>query len=155
MSERATVVGDFTEEQYADLAADELRRVGFSDEEITIARHKEAAGGVMGGLKRLFQGQETTPVATANDFMRMGVPESDAQYYQKELDAGHTVVLVRVAGQEQQVIEILRKNGGMTSRGPDASTQAQTDSTPVAPDMYDPVSNRDAGDITMPPEDLR
>lgn len=117
MSERSTVVGVFTEDQYANLAADELRRVGFSDDEISVYRHKDEEGS-LAGLKRLFKGQETTPEATANDFMRMGVPEQDAHYYQSELDAGHTIVLVRVAGQEQQVLEILRKNGGMTSPRP-------------------------------------
>src|SRR5574340_311326 len=117
MSEHATVVGVCTEDLNANLAADELRRVGFSDEEITIARHKEVAGGVMAGLKRLFKGQETTPVATVNDFMCLGVPEQDAQYYQNELEAGMTVELVRVAGQEAEVLDILHKYGGITSRG--------------------------------------
>lgn len=118
MSESATVVGVFTEDLNANLAADELRRVGFSDEEITIARHKEVASGVMAGLKRLFKGQETIPVATANDFMRLGVPEQDAHYYQSELEAGMIVELVRVAGQEAEVVGILHKYGGNTSRGP-------------------------------------
>ncbi len=156
MSERSTVVGVFTEEQYADLAADDLRRVGFSDEEITIVKHKDEAG-TLGGLKRLFKGQEATPVATAHDFMRMGVPERDAQYYESELHAGHTILLVRVAGQEQEneVLEILRKRGGITSRRLSSSTQAETDQSPVAPDMYNPVSNRDAGESVMTPEDPR
>ena len=38
MSERSTVVGVFTEDLYADLAADDLRRVGFSDDEISVSR---------------------------------------------------------------------------------------------------------------------
>lgn len=154
-SDRSTVVGVFTEDAEADLAADELRHVGFSDEEITISRRKEEAGGVLAGLKRLFRGQETTPIATADDFMRMGVPERDAQYYQSELDAGHTILLVRVAGQEQEVIEILRKHGGLTSRRPSSETQVETDHPPVASDMYDPVANRDAGDFMTPPEERR
>jgi hypothetical protein len=154
MSERSTVVGVFTEEQYVDLAADDLRRVGFSDEEITIAKHKDTAG-TLAGLKRLFKGQEATSVATEDDFMRMGVPKQDAQYYENELHAGHTILLVRVAGQEQeqQVLEILRKRGGITSRRSDSSAQAETDQTPVAPDIYDPVSNRDASESVMTPED--
>ena len=154
MSERSTVVGVFTEDQYANLAADELRRVGFSDDEISVYRHKDEEGS-LAGLKRLFKGQETTPEATANDFMRMGVPEQDAHYYQSELDAGHTIVLVRVAGQEQQVLEILRKNGGMTSPRPSSNAQTETDNPTVAPDMYDPIANRDADDSMITPEDTR
>jgi hypothetical protein len=155
MSERSTVVGVFTEDLNAKLAADELRRVGFSDDEMSVSRHGDESGGFKASLKRMFKGQETTPVATANDFIRMGVPERDAHYYQSELEAGQTIVLVRVAGQEQEVLEILRKHGAMTSRSPNSDAQAQTDPTPVAPDMYDPIANRDAGDSMVIPEDQR
>ncbi len=155
MSERSTVVGVFTEELYADLAADDLRRVGFSDEEITLSRHKDVERGMKAGLKRLFKGQEASPVATANDFMRMGVPERDVHYYKSELDAGHTIVLVRVAGQEQEVLKILRKHGGMTQRSPNSNAQEKTDQPPVASDMYDSVSNRDPGQSMLTPEDPR
>ena len=129
MSERSTVVGVFTDELYADLAADDLRRVGFSDEEITISRHKDEESGFKAGLKRLFKGQDTTPVATTDDFMRMGVPEQNAHYYQGELDAGHIIVLVRVAGQQQQATEILRKHGAMTSRNRDSNTRIRSGPT--------------------------
>jgi hypothetical protein len=126
MSERSTVVGVFTEDLYAELAADELRRVGFSDDEISVLKHGAATGGLIDNLKSLFTGQETTPGATADDFVRMGVPEQDAGYYHDELDAGHTVVLVRVAGQEKEVLGILRQNGAMTSRRPDPNAQSGT-----------------------------
>ncbi len=131
MSERSTVVGVFTEDLSANLAADDLRRVGFSDDEISVSRHTDEAGGFMASLKRLFKGQETTPVATADDFIRMGVPEQDASvpeqdaiYYQNQLDAGRTIVLVRVAGQQHEVLEILRKHGALTSRPPNSNAQA-------------------------------
>ena len=156
MSELSTVIGVFTEDHNANLAADELRRVGFSDEEINVSRHEDEASGFKISLKKLLKGQETAPIATADDFVRMGVPEQDAHYYQSELDAGRTIVLVRVAaGQEQEVLEILRKHGAMSSRGPDSNAQAETDPMPVAPDMYDPISNRDAGDSIVVPEDPR
>jgi hypothetical protein len=152
MSECSTVVGVFTEELDADLAADDLRRVGFSDEEITVSRHKDVERGMKAGLKRLFKGQEASPVATASDFMHMGVPEREAHFYQNELESGHAIVLVRVAGQEQQVLEVLHKHGGMTSQSSKSSAQAETVQPPVAPDMYDPVSNRDNGDSKMSSE---
>ena len=154
MRERSTVVGVFTEDLYADLAADDLRRVGFSDDEISVSRQKDEAGGFKAGLKRLFKGQETTPIATANDFVLMGVPERDSHYYQSELDAGHTIVLVRVAGQQQQAMEILRKHGGITSQRPNSNAQAEMDHSTIAPDIYDPIANREAGD-SMTPEDPR
>src|SRR5438874_6680220 len=155
MSERSTVVGVFTEDLSANLAADDLRRVGFSDDEISVSRHTDEAGGFMASLKRLFKGQETTPVATADDFIHMGVPEQDANYFQDQLDAGRTIVLVRVAGQQHEVLEILRKHGALTSRPPDSNTQTETDNPTVAPDMYDPIANRDASDSMVVPEDPR
>jgi len=155
MSERSTVVGVFTEDISANLAADDLRRVGFSDDEISVSRHTDEAGGFMASLKRLFKGQETTPVSTADDFKHMGVPEQDANYFQDQLDAGRTIVLVRVAGQQHEVLEILRKNGALTSRPPNSNAQAETDHPTVAPDMSDPIANREADDYKMTPEGPR
>jgi hypothetical protein len=132
MSERSTVVGVFTEDIYAELAADELRRVGFSDDEISVSKPGAATGGFMASLKSLFSGQETTSVATRDNFVRLGVPEQDASYYQDELDAGRTIVLVRVAGQQKEVSEILRNKGALTSRPPNPNAQAD-----IAPDNHD------------------
>ena len=155
MSEHSTVVGVFTEDAQADQAADELRRVGFSDDEISVIKHRAGSGGFIDNLKSLFTGQEAAPVKTADDFIRLGVPEQDASYYQSELDAGRTIELVRVAGQQQEVLEILRHYGAKTSRRPNANAQAETAHPPVAPDMYDPITNREADDHMMTPEDPR
>jgi hypothetical protein len=152
MSERSTVVGVFTEDLYAELAADELRRVGFSDDEISVLKHGAATVGFIDNLKSLFTGQETTTGATADDFIRMGVPEQDAGYYHDELDAGHAVLLVRVAGQEKEVLGILNHNGAMTSRRPDPNAHAETDHPNAAPGKYDPIANREADDYMPPPE---
>jgi len=155
MSEHSAVVGVFTDYEQAEQAINELRRVGFSDDEISVSKLGDATGGFMAGLRRLFKGQETTPVATADDFMRMGVPEQDANYYQNELDAGRTIVLVRVAGQQHEVLEILRKNGALTSRPPNSNAQAETDHPTVAPDMSDPIANREVDNYKMTSEDPR
>src|SRR5206468_8740492 len=96
MSERSTVVGVFTEDISANLAADDLRRVGFSDDEMSVSRHTDEAGGFMASLKGLFKGEETTPLATADDFIQMGVPDKDANYYQSQLDVGGIIVFVSV-----------------------------------------------------------
>jgi hypothetical protein len=111
MSERSTVVGVFTAPAEAEQAIDELRRLGFSDDEISVARGGAPTGGFLAGLKRLFPGQETPTLTTADDFMRMGVPEQDAGYYQGELDAGRTIVLVRAADLQQEALGILRQHG--------------------------------------------
>ncbi len=120
MSERSTVVGVFTAPAEAEQAIDELRRLGFSDDEISVAKGGAPAGGFLAGLKRLFPGQETTTITTADDFIRMGVPGQDAGYYQGELDAGRTIVVVRAADLRQEVLGILRQHGAYdaTTRRP-------------------------------------
>jgi hypothetical protein len=85
----------------------------------------------------------------------MGVPERDASYCQGELDAGRTIELVRVADQQQEVLEILRHYGAKTSRRPDPDTHAETDYPNAAPGIYDPIANREDDDYMPPPEDPR
>jgi hypothetical protein len=111
MSEHSTVVGVFTDDAQAEQAINELLRVGFSDDEMSVARSGAATGGFIDSLKRLFTGQETTTATTADDFIRMGVPEHDANFYQGELNAGRTIVLVRAAGMQQETLGILRQYG--------------------------------------------
>ena len=120
MSDNSTVVGVFTDDAQAEQAVDELRRVGFSDDEISVSRRGATTGGFIESLKRLFTGQGTTTATSADDFMRMGVPEQDAGYYQRELDTGRTLVLVRAAGLQQQALGILRQHGAydVTMRRP-------------------------------------
>jgi hypothetical protein len=155
MSERSTVVGVFTDAVYADLAADELRRVGFSDDEISVIKHRAESGGFIDTLKSLFKGQEGEPIKTADDFIRMGVPERDASYYQSELDAGRTIELVRVAGQQQEVVVILRHYGATTSRPPDTNAHAETGNPDAVQGMYDPIPHRKDDYYMSPPEDYR
>ncbi|HKF36231.1 MAG TPA: hypothetical protein VKB35_04965 [Ktedonobacteraceae bacterium] len=111
MSERSTVVGVFTDAAHVEQAMSELRLAGFSDDEISVTRGGASTGGFLENLKSLFRGQETTTARTANDFRRMGVPEQDADFYQRELDAGRTIVLVRAGDLQQEALAILRKNG--------------------------------------------
>jgi|SRR5215471_17308044 len=155
MSERSTVVGVFTDVVYADLAADELRRVGFSDDEISVVKPQAESGGFLKNLKGLFTGQEVAPIKTADDFIRMGVPEQNASYYQSQFDAGRTIELVRVAGQQQEVLEILRHFGAMTSRHHDYDAHAENDDPDTVQGMYDPIPHREEDSYMSPPEDYR
>jgi len=120
MSEHSTVAGVFTDDAQAEQAINELLRVGFSEDEISVSRGGAATGGFVDSLKSLFTGQKTTTVTTADDFIRMGVPEHDAAFYQSELNAGRTIVLVRAAGLEQEASGILRHYGAYdaTTRQP-------------------------------------
>ena len=116
MSKHSIVAGVFTDEVQAEQAINELFRVGFRGDEINVARGSAATGGFMDRLKSLFGGRETTGPTTARGFIDLGVPEQDTDFYQKELAAGRTVVLVRAAGREQQTSTILRQFGAHDAR---------------------------------------
>ncbi len=109
MSEHSTVVGVFTDDTQVEQAVNELRHVGFSDDEISVWESGAAPGGFMDNLKSLFTGQKTA--TTVEDFTGMGVPEQDAGYYQSELAAGRTIVLVRAGDLQHSALAILRKYG--------------------------------------------
>jgi uncharacterized membrane protein len=52
-----------------------------------------AAGGLLGAL------------------ISMGIPEEEAHHYQKELEAGRTVITVKVQNGYADALQILRRNG--------------------------------------------
>lgn len=88
-----------------------------------------AAGGIIGSLTG------------------MGVPEEEARFYQRELEAGHPIVTVKTVTDQDEAVAILRRNGSY-----DATTRSGViNATPplrpyggVPPETYDP----DAGSTT-------
>ena len=118
MSEHSTVVGVFTDDAQAEQAVDELQRGGFSDDEIRVWKGGAVTGGFLDNLKGLFTGNKTN--TTVANFTEMDVPEQDAGYYQSELAAGRTIVLVRSGELQQAALRLLRAHGGYdaTTREP-------------------------------------
>ncbi len=53
----------------------------------------------------------TATTNSADDWMRIGVPEQDAHHYQSELDAGRSIVLIKAVGSPEQALSILRQSG--------------------------------------------
>jgi len=47
-----------------------------------------------------------------------GVPEQEAHYYQRELDAGRTIVAVNGDGRYEEAEEVLRRHGGRPAESP-------------------------------------
>src|SRR5579884_1217509 len=107
--ERSTVIGVFVDHDQANRAIDELRRAGISYDQIRLV--ERGSGSFVESLKSLFTGQTTTTTDSADDWMRIGVPEQDAHNYQNELDAGRRIVLVKAASTPEQVLSILRQSG--------------------------------------------
>src|SRR5205823_4653211 len=62
-------------------------------------------------LKSLFTGQTTATTNSADDWMKIGVPEQDAHNYQSELDAGRSIVLIKAVTSPEQALTILRQSG--------------------------------------------
>ena len=163
MTETSTVIGVFTNRDQANRAIDELRRAGFSYDQIRIV--ERGAGSFLDNLKSLFTGQETTSSNKADDLMRMGVPEQDARHYQSELDAGRVIVIVKAAGRPEQAMTILRQNGAhdVNSRLRTAEPNVQqgaynpnaqpgTYNPNVQPGTYDPNAQPGTYNPNVPPE---
>ncbi len=85
------------------------------------------SGGVAGGLLSaaaalLIPGVGPAVAAVAGGFVGalqgMGVSEEEARYYERELESGRIIVAVDAGEREQEVLDILRRNGAY-----DASTE--------------------------------
>ena len=44
-------------------------------------------------------------------FTNIGVPEKKVDHYRREFEAGHIIVTVKTNGREQEVVDLLRRNG--------------------------------------------
>jgi len=89
------IVGVFRDEAAAQSAVSALNNAGFSKDQIGVA---------------LREGGMVTPTLL-QDLMKLGVPQDQASYYDKEYRAGHAVVSVRPEGREQVVRDILMRHG--------------------------------------------
>jgi hypothetical protein len=108
-SERSTVVGVFADRERADKAIDDLRRIGFSYNQIRLA--ERGTGSFLDSFKSLFTGQQTVSSNTPDDLRNLGVPEPDAHSYQRQLDAGRAIVIVNATGHIEQALAVLHQSG--------------------------------------------
>ena len=113
------VVGVYQSEVAAKNAVNALRNAGFSHDQIGVALRE---GGIV--TKALLQ-----------DLLRLGVPQDEASYYDREYEAGRAIVSVRADGREQEARAILRNSGAYdyyTQGGfaPAASTDLRQSASP-------------------------
>jgi hypothetical protein len=90
------IVGVFQDEAQARKAVEELHNANFGRDQLGIATHNPHI--VIDHL--------------AQDFMKLGIPQERANYYEHEFQAGHVVVSVRPDGREAEAKHILQGNGG-------------------------------------------
>jgi hypothetical protein len=148
----STVIGVFTNREQANRAIDELRRAGFGYDRIRLV--ERGSGNFLDTLKSLFTGQETTTSNNPGDLMKMGMPEQDAHYYQRELDAGSVTVILNAGELPEQAFAIMRQSGAF-----DISSHMRTAAPNVPAGAYNPNAaqgaynpNAPAGTYSRPQE---
>jgi len=105
----STVIGVFPGYDQANRAIDELRQARFSYGRIRLV--ERGTGGVLDTLKGLFTGQAATASSAPDSLVKMGMPEHDAQYYQRELDADHVLILMNADERAEEAFSVMRQNG--------------------------------------------
>src|SRR2546421_12571439 len=112
---RSMVISVFADNAQAQQAMDDLQRAGFSQDQIRYSERRSGTG-------------------LTESLENLGLPEQEATFYNREFEAGRTVVMVNTADRQQEAYEILRRNGaydfnsGPSQMGGYGST-ASTDQT--------------------------
>jgi len=137
-SEQSTMIAVFANRDQANQAIDNLRHAGFSYEQIRLVEH--GTNSFVESLKSLFTGQTTATTNSADDWMRIGVPEQDAHNYQSELDTGRSIVLIKAVASPEQALTILRQSGAydIVTRLRSAPPTMGTSNPNAAPGTYNP-----------------
>ena len=167
----STVIGVFADNDQANRAIDELRRAKFSYGRIRVV--ERGTGTFKDTLRGLFTGQASTTSNTADDLIKMGMPEQDAHYYQRELDTGRVMVIMNADDRPEQAFGIMRQGGAYDINGhlkmappnvpvgaynSDASqaannpaTAPETPNANVPPPTYNPAMSQSQPAPNVPP----
>jgi hypothetical protein len=105
----STVIGVFPGYDQANQAIDQLRQARFSYGRIRLV--ERGTGGFLDTLKGLFSGQTSTASVAPSSLEKMGMPEHDAQYYQRELDADHVLILMNADERAEEAFRVMRQCG--------------------------------------------
>jgi uncharacterized protein (TIGR02271 family) len=120
-TEQSMVVGIFEDQAKAEQAIHELHQAGCLDDQISYSGHGASASDILANLKSFFTGQETTSGTITDDLVAMGMPEEEALYYQREYEAGRSIVAVMTDGRSlQEAMNILTRNGAYGAKRPSA-----------------------------------
>lgn len=107
ITERSVVVGVFQEGTQAEQAVHDLQLAGFRDDQIRFS--------VRGDATNIFAG-----------LSQMGVSQAEANYYNQEFAAGHTVVVVLTNDRQQDASSILQQNQAYNAHIIHETTDNQT-----------------------------
>jgi uncharacterized protein (TIGR02271 family) len=112
-TKRTMVMSVFADNAQAQQAMDELQRVGFSPDQIRYSVRKSGTG-------------------IADSLENLGLPEQEADFYNREFEAGRTVVMVKTDDRQQEAYDILNRYSGYdfsTRSGQIGGTASSTAST--------------------------
>jgi uncharacterized protein (TIGR02271 family) len=118
-SQSAVVAGVFEQFPNARQAYLDLQAAGFVDEQIGVAQQNREA------------------IDLKQSFLRLGMPEQQADIYDQQYHAGRIIVSVRPDGRDQEAATILQRNGAIADQNEDTQ-----------PTTMAPANNRIASDAT-------
>jgi len=75
----------------------------------------------------------------------MGVTEQEARYYQRELEIGRTIVLVKSASSQQDALDILRRNGSYNADTKEVNVNAKPSLKSGGPDLTSSLKKDEPG----------
>jgi len=125
-TDRSTIVGVFSDDSQAQQAINALRQAGFSDDQISYSGHGNSSGGFLAGLKSFFTGEDNAAGGAYNDLVGMGMPEEDARSYQRQYEAGRSIVAVTGGSRMQEASTLLSQYGGYGASSGIARSSGQT-----------------------------
>jgi uncharacterized protein (TIGR02271 family) len=105
------VIGVFRDRALVDHAVKELRHAGFRDDEMRVWGQGISQGKFLESLLNKWSGQETEPEGVADSLENLGVTNEEVDYYQREVEAGRSIVAVRSYGHQQEASDILHRAG--------------------------------------------
>jgi hypothetical protein len=129
-TENSTMVAVFADRDQANRAIDDLRHANYGYDSIRLVQRGSSS--FMDNLKSLFS-QVSATTNSADDWMRVGVPEQDAHRYQSELDAGRSIVLIKALDNPEQALGIMRQSGAY-----DIAMRLRMEQPPMATGAYNP-----------------
>jgi uncharacterized protein (TIGR02271 family) len=111
---RSHVMSVFNDNSQAQQAMDELQRTGFRADQIRYSVRKSGTG-IQDSLENL------------------GLPEQEAAFYNREFEAGNTVVMVNTSDRQQEAYDILSRNSGydFNTRGSQMGDYTSTANTDI------------------------
>jgi uncharacterized protein (TIGR02271 family) len=106
-----TIMSVFADDAQAQQAMNDLQRAGIPSEQI---RYSVRRGGT----------------GITDSLEQLGLPDQEANFYNSEFEAGHTVVMVNAPDRQREVYEMLSRYGGYDFNSPAAQMGGSTSTAP-------------------------